>query len=903
MSIQSRVRSWWKALAHRSVLESEMEAELRLHIENYAADLVRTGITPEEALRRARMELGTVAAQKEEVRSSLGLRWLDDLISDLRYGFRQLRHAPAFTATVITVLALGLGANAAMFSIIDGTLLRRLPYRRPAELLTISPIDEHGNAWTPYYHDIAEWKAQSHTLESLAYYNSLDGSFYSALKGFLDAGSGGHQVSPYTVSANLFTVLGVQPALGRAFLPSDQAGGSERAVILSYPVWHTLLQSDPAILGKQVKVNDLPYTVVGVMPKDLAFPADDTQPQVWVPAVITPGHLKMGFDAPQYKVIGRLTPGSSITALDADMSGIEANVLKSYPAKITQDLPRFRVRAIPYRQTLVVHTRPALLALVAVVLVIWLIACLNIGNLMLARGTARQREMAVRGALGAGRWRIVRQLFTESLLLSILGAVAGLALGQLTLGIFSSALSQRLNLPAALTLNAVVLGELLGLTVLSALLFGLLPAWLASRESLESALRQNSAQTGAGRYRQRLQQLLVAGEIALSLTLLVACGLLLRTVFALRQVPLGFRTEHVLTIKPELPAYKFRNVDANLRVYQPLLQRIKELPGVEAAAITTEMPLDKGFAPILTIYGNQKKDANDQRFNLNAYLKASGPELQKVLGFRMVRGRFFNQQDTPNSQLVAVVNRAFERAYPQVGDVMKNYHMPVAKGRVLNIVGVVDDFHQDSIGKPAFPEIDVCAPQLLPTDNFYQAALLIKAEIAVRTSADPQQMIPELRKAMLEINPGLQGSSIKTMDEVVEDSMGDQLLAAHLLELFGGIALLIALAGLHGLLSYLVAQQTREFGVRLALGAQRQHIMEIILGRAGRMLAIGAFAGAALSWFASRLLAGYLFGVKPHDPATMVAVAAVLLLCGLMSACVPAHHASRIDPMEALRTE
>ena len=234
---------------------------------------------------------------------------------------------------------------------------------------------------------------------------------------------------------------------------------------------------------------------------------------------------------------------------------------------------------------------------------------------------------------------------------------------------------------------------------------------------------------------------------------------------------------------------------------------------------------------------------------------------------------------------------------------MKSYQVTLGKGRVANVVGVVDDIHQASIGKPAFPEIDVCAPQLLPTDNFYQAALLIKAEIAVRTSADPEQMISELRKAMLQFNPDLRSSSIRTMDEIVEDSMGDQSLAAHLLELFGGIALLIALAGLHGLLSYLVAQQTREFGVRLALGAQRQHIMEIILGRAGRMLAIGAFAGAVLSWFACRLLAGYLFGVKPHDPATMIAVAVVLLLCGLTAAFVPARHASRIDPMEALRTE
>jgi predicted permease len=896
MRLTAPFRSWWKALAHRREMEAEVEAELQFHVERYAEDMMRNGMSREEALRHARVELGSIAVQQEKNRFSRGLRPWDDLQADVRYAFRQLRHAPAFTITVLLVLTLGIGANAAMFSIIDATLLHWLPYRQPSQLVSLYLLDDHRDISWAYYQDLKEWQRRSQRLQEIAYYD--------AFEGFLETKSGQEQVSAQSVSSNIFSVLGVQPERGRTFLASEQTSGNNKVIILSEPVWRIMLHADPDVVGKTVRFNDQPYTVVAIMPLGFAFPANDHDPQVWVPAELTPAHQKPTLDwsAPRYQVIGRLRSGATPSAAGAELSGIEGRLVSQYPEEMKAELPPARAGAMSYRETLVKDSRTALYALIAAVSIMWLIACANVANLMLARGMARQREIALRGALGASRWRVVRQLFTESLILSALGSAAGLALSQLALGIFDRTLRTQLNLPGRLVPNPAVLGALLALSVVSAVLCGLFPAWLAARAPLEHSLRQSTMQAGGGRTRQRLQQAMVISEIGLSLVLLVACGLLLRTVFALRRVPLGFRTDHVLMLQPKLPRYKYRNIDTNRTAYQPLLQRVQALPGVSSATITTLLPLRKGFGAVLTLNVQTDKKSTAPPVQIDAQLKAAGPELQDILGLRMVRGRFFSQQDTPDSQLVAVVNRTFEKLYMPAGDVM-NYGIGLGKGRLAKIVGVIDDFHQTSIDRPAFPEIDFCGPQLRATDGVYQPTLLAHVEIAMRTQTGPEQLVPALRRTMLEVNPDLQAGEIQTMEQVVEDSMGNQLLAAHLLEVFAGSALLVALAGLYGLLAYLVAQRTREMGIRIALGAQRHKIIEMLLGQAGRLLLAGAAMGIVLSYAAARLIASFLYGVKPHDVGTMLAVTALLLACGLAAAYVPARRASRVDPLEALRTE
>jgi predicted permease len=843
------MRSWWKALLHRQRAENDVETEIRFHIESYAADLMRSGVEREEALRRAKAELGSVAAQKDEWRASIGLRAWDDLRGDVRYAFRQLRGAPGFTLTVVLVLALGIGANAAMFSVVDATLLRWLPYSRPSEILILNTADAKGVPGFASYADFEEWRQQTRSLSSVACY--LRNSAY------IKTSADDQMVSAPTVSADFFTVLGTAPAMGRGFIADEQIPGKGQVVVLSDRAWRSLLGSDPDIVGKQVAVNNVPYTVVGVMPPRFAFPIDDPTTQVWLPVEATANHHLRNFSTPPCQAIGRMQKGASIQAAQAELSSIQQRLAPLY-GKENVDLAPSRVDAVRYRDTLVKDARPALRALLLAVAIIWLIACANVANLMLARGMARQREIAVRGALGASRWRLLRQLITESLILSLAGALAGLALAQASLKIFDKVLSARLNMPEHLAPSPVVLAALLVLSVVSAVVFGLLPAWLAARTPIEHAMRQGQQQAGSSRKRHQLQQAMVVAEIGLSLVLLIACGLLLRTIFALRRVPLGFRTDHVLMVQPKLPRYKYRGMDLNRAVYRPLLEKIKQMNGVRSASLTTIVPLNKGFDSMVTFFvGHGEKSATPPT-RIDAKLRAAGPELQEVLGFRMYQGRFFNEQDTPDSQPVVVVNRAFARLYAPDGNDVEKFSVSLSKDRQAKVVGVMDDFHQAAINEPSVPEIDFCAPQLKETDGFYQPTMQVHVELAVRTVNDPAKFIPDLRRAMAEISPDLKGSGFATMDQVVEDSMGSQLLAAHLLEIFAGAALLVALAGLYGLLSYLVAQRRQELGVRLALGAQRSSIIQLVLRQAGWMLLGGAAIGAVLAYLSSRALAGFL---------------------------------------------
>ena len=894
MSTASRMRSWWKALRNRRQAETDVEAELNFHIESYAADLMQQGVEQQEALRRAKAELGSVTAQKDEWRASIGLRVWDDLRADVRYAFRQLGSAPGFTVTVLMVLALGIGANAAMFSVIDATLLRWLPYSRPSEIVSFSVANDKGEVAYISYADFEEWHKQTRSLSSVACY--LRNSAY------IKAANDDQMVSAPSVSADFFSVLGTAPAMGRGFISDEQIPGRGNVIVLSDRAWRTLLGSDPDIVGKQISVNNVPHTVVGVMPAQFAFPVDEPTMQVWLPLEITANHHLRDFSTPPCEVIGRMQSGENIPSAQAELSAIARRLVPLYAAQQMADYAPTRVEAVRYRDTLVKDARPALRALLLAVAIIWLIACANVANLMLARSMARQREIAVRGALGASRGRLLRQLITESLILAFAGAIAGLALAQALLKVFERTLSLQLHLPQHLAPSPMVLGALLLLSVLSALVFGLLPAWLATRTPMDHTMRQGNQQAGSSRSRHRLQQMMVVAEISLSLVLLIACGLLLRTIFALRRVPLGFRTDHVLMVQPKVPRYKYHGVDLNRAVYQPLLERVKQMKGVRSASLTTIVPLNKGFDSMVTFYvGHGESGVTSTR--IDAKLRAAGPELQEVLGFRMYQGRFFNEQDKADSQPVAVVNRAFAKLYAPDGDVVEKSYISLSKDRQAKIVGVMDDFHQAAINEPAVPEIDFCAPQMKETDGFYQPTMQAHVELAARTVNDPAKFIPDLRSVMTKVNPDLKGSVFATMDQVVDDSMGSQLLAAHLLEIFAGSALLVALAGLYGLLSYLVAQRRQELGVRLALGAQRAKIIQLILKQAGWMLLGGAVLGLVLAYFSSRTLAAFLYGVKPGDAWTMLAVSALLFLFGLLAAYLPARRAAHVNPLEALRRE
>jgi predicted permease len=721
-------------------------------------------------------------------------------------------------------------------------------------------------------------------------------------RNFLEESSGGGmQISGETVSPNLFATLGTSPVLGRDFLaePTD-SGASKNAdtVILSDAAWKAAYGGDPGILGKSVKINSQSYLVVGVMPPGFEIPFGPSSPQVWTTVRLDNEDKTRNYDSPDYSVIARLRPRVSIRTAEAEMSTIQKSIASAYTDQRVRE-ERSDAGVESYADSLVgADTRKALLALLAAAGVLWLIASVNATNLLLARGAALQREVAMRSALGASRLRILQQFVVESLVLSGAGALLGTGLALGAVRLVSNAKPSHLNVDLSGHVNFTILAVLCGLTLLTALVSSAWPAFLAVCAPFEPALRQGGQQSGSGRRHNRVRSLLIIGEVALSLTLLVACGLLLRTIYTLRHVPLGYRTDHILVAHLAIPSYRYssRNVIADL--YQPLLDRVEKLYGVEAAGFMSEVPLGQSFSIKLRLAMNGQSSI--------AILKPVSRDIRRIFGFKMVAGRFFDDQDTATSQPVVVVNLAYARLHsPNPHDpaaIVGQSFMNLRKNTQTKIIGVVDDERQAKIGQPSQPEVDICLRQLSLGSGFYQPAT-VAMDLAVRTERAPESMIPELRAILGQASPELTHTTFNTMDQVVEDSFGNQRLAAHLLEIFGGSALLLCLAGLYGLLRYTVTQRTREMGVRIAVGAQRRDVVWLVMREAGIMLLVGLAVGTMLALTSARLIQSFLYGVTAHDGWTLACAAALLLLSGLSAAFLPARGAASVDPMKALRTE
>jgi predicted permease len=888
--------------------KKELEEELRTHLEMDIRDRMERGQSREAAESAASREFGNIALVRDVTHGHWRWNRLERIIRDLAYAVRVLRRSAGFSITVILTLGVGIGAACAMFTVVDRVLLRSLPYKDAERLIEISESGKRGalQYGSPYL-DIEQWRERSHALSQIAFY-----SYNRVHVSFLDGGSGTTHVNAPTISANLFETLGVPPALGRSFQAMRLSGAVDpqdaHTLILSDAAWRTIYGAQESILGKTIRVSGDSFTVIGVMPRGFTFPFGVDLPVVWMPLVPgTPDATRVHNVTPNYQAIARLQPGASLGQAEAELRVIQTDVAKEYTEpEYREDLTSISLER--FVDSLVDgKVQKALLALFGASALLWLIACVNVTSLMLARATARQREMAVRGALGASRWQIVQQLLIEGLLLSGCGSVLGLGVAVSMLKFFEHSLTTQFNIHERIAPNLPVLAGLLALTIVSALLISAWPAIGAARAQIEPALRQGSPQQGSGRAQHRTRALLVITEIALSLTLLVGCGLLLRTIYALRHVPLGFHTEHVMVAQMTIPAYKFVGRNMTTELYQPLVDRVNHLPGVEAATLMSQAPMDHN-ARMEFSFSRGGNSADDIRqSNLRAEFRAVGPEMQRVFGFQMARGRFFNEQDTASSQAVVLVNRAFAKAMfgdeRDPGKILGAKLMSLDSKRRTEVVGVFEDERQVSAAAPARPEIEVCIPQITPETGFYTGAEGVAMDLAVRTEMSPAVVLPELRDLMRKASPDLADSKFTTMDQIVEDSFGDQKLAAELLEIFAASALLLCIAGIYGLLAYLVAQRTREMGLRIALGAQRWNVMWLILRQTGWMLAAGLGIGLALAYFGSLGLRTFLYGVKPDDPWTLAAVTLLLLVSGLAAAYLPARRAANVDPMQALRTE
>ena len=890
--------SRWLAVFRREKIGREVDEELSAHLAMAEEEYRGRGMSEEEARQKALRDFGGVTQVRETVRLREGWPWIEHLRRDVGYALRQMRRSPGFAAVVVGTLALGIGAATAMFTVVDHVLLRTVPYRDAGRLVIIHEGDKmihKGSSLAPWL-DIREWEARNHTFAAMSFAGDMWGRQY------LEAGPATLPIHGVTVSSGLFPLLGASPWLGHGFDTSggDTAGKNTGTVILSYPVWQAVFDADRNVIGRAVHINGNPYTVVGVMPRGFSYPVDDDSlvSQVWTAVQLGPEDQKRTYGAMSYEAVGRLKPGVTVAAAQAEMAELQKSIAPEYSnAEMREQHSTVTLKGLA--SSLVdKDLRKALLALLAASGVLWLIAAVNATNLLLARGTARQREMAVRGALGAGRWRVMQQMMIEGLVLSGAAALAGIGLALAGLKLAESARPIHLDVNLSTHLNITILAVLCLLTLLTAVIAAAWPAWIAARAPIEPALRQGGLQAGTGRRHHRMRGVLVSVEIALSLTLLVGCGLLLRTIYTLRHVPLGYRTDHILVANLNLPAYRYQGENLVQVLYEPLLERAQHLHGVQAAGMMSEVPLGQTFNIQLTLRMHGEEIA--------ATLKMVSPDIQKIFGFRMLAGRFYNGEDTRTSAPVVVVNPAFAREYaPDKHDPASVVGMTLwqlRKGAPMHIVGVMDNERQHSIEEASQPEVEICLCQLTPDANSY-APSTVAMDLALRTQLPAQQVIPELRAILKQAAPELETSNIMTMDQIVEDSYGSQRLAAHLLEIFGGSALLLCVAGLYGLLAYVVTQRTREMGVRIALGSPRGKLLWLILRQAGAMLVVGVAAGSGLAWATARLVRGFLFGVTAHDGWTLAGAAALLLASGLAAAYLPARRAASVDPVQALRAE
>ena len=890
--------------------KNDLEAEMRAHIEMDIADRVSRGEAPDHARFAARRAFGNSALVQDVTHDVWRWTRLERFFNLLKFAIRGLKRSPGFTFTVVLTLSIGVGATCAMFTVVDRVLLRPVRFEDPSRLVLLAESGKRGPANGTPYLDIAQWQQRSRSFEQISFYEADSRRVW-----FLDGSSGTVHVSMASTSASLFPMLGVQPALGRGFLETRSGGlvapEDAHAIILSDDVWRQDYGSDSGAIGKTIQLNGEPLTIIGVMPRGFIFPFGSGErndlPVVWRPIVLNESDATRDRHAPHYKVLARLKQNTPMSLAESELKVIQTDVAKAY----SDPYDREQVRSVSvegYSNSLVNgNMRKASLALFGASALLWLIACVNVASLMLARSSARQREFAVRGALGASRWQILQQMLMETMLLSGSASIVGLGLSTGMLQLFEHGLQAQFSLHEKLTPNLPVFCALIGLTIAGACLIAVWPASGIFRASIDGALKQGATQTGLNLKQHRMRAALVVTEIALSLTLLVGCGLLLRTIYALKHVPLGFRTEHILVANMTIPAYRFGGRDMTTIFYQPLIERVKRLPGVEGASLMTEVPLGNTFSMLFTL-GPQGHSAIDlQRREIRAQFRAVGPEMQQVFGFRMLRGRFFNEGDTASSQAVVVVNRAFVKAY--FGDdrdpsaILGESLVGFGKNRRSVVVGVLDDERQVSVAEPSQPEMEVSIPQITPESMFYKAAEGMAMDLAVRTVRDPSEVIRELRNVLRVSSSDLAESRFTTMEQVVEDSFGSQKMAAELLEIFAASALLLTITGIYSVLAYFVAQRQREIGVRIALGAQHWNIVNLILRQASSMLMAGLLLGAALAYLTSEWLKVFLYGVKSDDPWTMVSVAVILLLGGLMSSLVPAWRAASVNPAEIIRAE
>lgn len=809
---------------------------------------------------------------------------MEGLYQDIRYGLRTMIKKPSFTVVAVITLALGIGANTAIFSLISAVLVRPLNYFQPERLVMVWE-DETAAGFprdTPAAANYADWKSQNQSFADMA---AVDQRTY-------DLTSDGEPEKLYAmgVTNNFFSLLGASPALGRSLTPEDDRPGANKVVVISHGLWQNRFGGEQSIIGKNILLDGDQYTVIGVMPQGFQFEVPNIN--LWTPMAFTPEQLA-NRGRHYLEVVARLKPNVTVAQANADIQAITHRIAAAYP----DEAEGMSAAVVPLHEQLTGNVRRPLMILLVAVGFVLLIACANIAGVLLSRAAARKREIAVRVALGASRWRIVRQLLTESALLGSVGGLLGLLVALWSLAFLQQLIPSGMREMVALKLDLPVLGFTLLVSLLAGLILGLAPALQASKTNLNQSLKEGSGRTGFGVGQRWLRSTFVVLQVALAMVLLVGAGLLIQTLSKLRGQYSELRPEQVLTLQTQLAANRYNEHSKKAAFYDQVLARVKNLPGVIAAGYTGSVPLEwKGGANGLSLEGRQAEPG----VAWNASHRQVSSDYFQAIGIALRQGRFFNERDNENAMPVAIINETMARQYwPGQDTLGKRFKVGSVDSPApwLTIVGVVADVRQKGADAPVKAEMYIPYRQGEPYSFFSPRALVI------RSTAAPMSLVPAVRQAIHEIDPYQPLSNIRTMDEVLNRETAQRRLEMTLLTVFAALALLLSALGIYGVLSYFVVQHTPEIGVRMALGAQQRDVLRLVLGKGMRLALIGVAIGLVGAFALTRLMESLLFEVKASDPLTFVLIALLLTLVALMACLIPARRAMKVDPMVALRYE
>jgi predicted permease len=874
-----------RSLFRRRQADQELDQELRYHVKQKTAQNLAKGMSPQEARRAALLEMGGIEKRKEECRDTRRVTWLQDLIQDLRYGLRMFQKSPGFSAVVVFTLALGIGANTAIFSIVDAVLLRPLPYSQPDRLVFLMeqrPPEEMDISIS--FPDFEDWRAMNTVFESIGAYR---------LASVVMTGRGDPEnLKMREVTSDLFPTLGVQPVLGRSLTPDDDKVGAVPVVLLSDSLWSRKFGRDTSVIGQRLTLDGESYTIIGVVPTS-RFHASWRAMSLFSSL----GRHEDEFGGPAKRdshpgiyAYARMRPGVTLAEARAQMQDIAARLAKQYPQSNTGiggavDL---------LLSSIVGDVRPELIVLLGAVGLVLLIACANVANLLLGRSASRRREIAVRIALGAGRLRLMRQLLTESTLIAIAGGAAALIITFWATSVAVGSASASIPRIEDVSVDRWVLAYTLGISLVTGILFGILPAWQLTHTDVNESIKEGGRSGSAGTGRRRVRSALIVSEIAISMVLLVSASLMIKSLYRLLQADPGFDPTQVLTAVFSLPENHYKEPSKQRQFVQQLVDEISRTPGVQAAGL--ENPLLGGWQTGYIIEGQPlSKTGQDQSTDITRIT----PDSLLAMHVRLIRGRFFTPQDIDAAPQVCIVDTTLAKlVWPNENPLGKRMAVRAEnndpkKPIWMSVVGVVAHVKNYGVDKPS--RVETYIP--------YAQDPVGGGSLAVRSSVDPTSLAATIRAAMKSLDPDVPLSQVRELSSITEESVAPRRFSVLLLAAFAALALLLAAVGIYGVMAFTVTQRSHEIGIRVALGAHPHDVLRMVIRDAIVLAGAGIVIGIAGTLAATRFLASLLFEIKPTDPVTFVGVVILLMLVALLACYVPARRAMRVDPMVALRHE